>query len=83
MIIKAINFNYSKMETSTTNYVREVCEGTTYESAVGVLDVPDSDIEPVPPMLERIAAVDRALYSPGSIVVFDLETTGICTFTIY
>jgi len=44
MIIKAIHFNYSKMETSTTNYVREVREGTTYESVVGVLDVPDSDI---------------------------------------
>jgi len=56
---------------------------TIWNILFGFLDVPDFDIEPVPPMLEQIVAVDRALYSPGSIVVFDLETTGLCTFTIY
>jgi len=61
---------------------KEVCEGTTYEASVGVIEVPDSNIEAVSSVPERLVVVDSALYSHGSIVMFDIETTGLCTFMI-
>ncbi|WAR14194.1 DPO3-like protein [Mya arenaria] len=67
-----------KAERMSKNFIDEVYEGKTYETAVGVSDIEIEHIEDIPPCPAECSETPHA-YGQDDVIVFDLETTGLGT----
>ena len=70
---------FEKAERLSGIFLAEVYEGTTYESAVGLTTITETDIEAIPAKPCVIDDDSFKNYTKDDVVIFDLETTGLGT----
>ena len=69
-----------KEERLSGEHLLEVIEGPTYQSCIADVDLTADDIECIPTPLTAPPPSDNVTVARTSVVVFDLETTGLGKF---
>ncbi|WAR05481.1 hypothetical protein MAR_020850 [Mya arenaria] len=76
LAVKQKSVSMKRRRSELKNFIDEVYEGKTYETAVGVSDIEIEHIEDIPPCPAECSETPHA-YGQDDVIVFDLETTGL------